>query len=82
MGMEAHPEGHRRWTLDVEGLCNGVIIAEPDAPFVDRWIQSYVNFNGDDWAEHSVRRPWVSYFDEEEEVWCRAVRWECGGWVL
>jgi len=60
MGMEAHPDDDRRYTLNVEGLCNAVIVSEPNSPFIDRWIQRYVNFDDNEWAEHSVRLPWVS----------------------
>jgi hypothetical protein len=68
MGMEPHPDSSRRWTLDVEGLCNGVIISEPNSPFLDRWIQSYVTFDGNEWAEHSVRKPWALARQHPEEI--------------
>jgi len=44
-----------------EGLCNAVILAEPEAPFLRRWHASYASFRarGKDefWCEHSVQVP-------------------------
>lgn len=57
MGMEASPDS-RRTALDPTGLCNAVIIAEPKAPFIDHWMRTYVTFDEDDWAGHSVEMPW------------------------
>jgi Glycosyltransferase sugar-binding region containing DXD motif len=46
---------------DGSGLCNAVILAEPDAPFLRRWLESYRSFRseGQDayWNEHSVKLP-------------------------
>lgn len=46
---------------DSSGLCNAVILAEADAPFLRRWLKSYQSFRseGEDtyWNEHSVRTP-------------------------
>jgi len=43
------------------GLCNAVIMAVPEAPFIRRWYQEYGTFRstGKDefWSEHSVQRP-------------------------
>ena len=43
------------------GLCNAVILAEPQAPFLKRWHSEYRTFrsNGHDiyWDEHSVQLP-------------------------
>lgn len=45
----------------ITGLCNAVILAEPQAPFLERWRSSYVSFRskGRDeyWDEHSVHVP-------------------------
>ncbi|BEI86792.1 hypothetical protein CcaverHIS002_0701380 [Cutaneotrichosporon cavernicola] len=57
MGMEASPDS-RRTEMQPTGLCNGVIIAEPHAPFIKNWLKTYVTFNGDNWAGHSVDKPW------------------------
>ncbi|CAG8496123.1 4693_t:CDS:2 [Cetraspora pellucida] len=39
-------------------LCDAVLIGRPFAPFLTRWIQSYKNFNDDDWSYHSVKVPY------------------------
>lgn len=39
------------------GLCNAVIISQPRAPFLRRWMESYTNFDGIVWAWHSVAVP-------------------------
>lgn len=39
------------------GLCNAVILAEKNAPFLQRWYGEYRTFNCDLWDEHSVRVP-------------------------
>lgn len=45
-----------------EGLANAVILAEQNAPFLDRWMSQYVSFRslGRDeyWDEHSVKIPY------------------------
>jgi hypothetical protein len=54
MGLEGQAERQ-------EGLCNGVILAEPGAPFLARWFDEYRSFRskGRDefWNEHSVKLP-------------------------
>lgn len=57
MGMEASPDS-RRTALQPTGLCNGVIIAEPHAPFIRNWLKTYVTFHESNWAGHSVDKPW------------------------
>src|SRR5581483_6850969 len=37
-----------------EGLCNAVILAEPGALFLRRWLDAYSNFDPADWNGHSV----------------------------
>lgn len=43
------------------GLCNGVILAEPNARFLHRWRETYRTFRSrgkdDFWSEHSVAMP-------------------------
>lgn len=43
------------------GLCNGVILAEPNARFLRRWRETYRSFRSrgkdDYWSEHSVAMP-------------------------
>ncbi|PHH65372.1 hypothetical protein CDD81_2476 [Ophiocordyceps australis] len=40
-----------------QGLCNGVILAKPGAPFVERWYRMYRDFDPTDWNYHSVLLP-------------------------
>lgn len=44
-----------------EGLCNAVVLAEPESEFISRWIAEYRSFRsrGRDeyWGEHSVKLP-------------------------
>jgi Methyltransferase domain/Glycosyltransferase sugar-binding region containing DXD motif len=46
---------------ELVGLCNAVILAEPNAPFLTRWYSKYKNFRsgGADpfWNEHSAKLP-------------------------
>lgn len=39
------------------GLGNAVILASRGAPFLQRWLDSYADFDADDWNRHSVRVP-------------------------
>lgn len=39
------------------GLCNAVILANKDSPFLKRWYDSYRGFDQSDWNRHSVRLP-------------------------
>jgi Glycosyltransferase sugar-binding region containing DXD motif len=39
------------------GLCNAVILAKPNAQFIQRWLEGYRTFSADDWNGHSVRLP-------------------------
>ena len=48
-------------TMGIEpgvGLCNAVIIAQPDADFLQRWFEEYRSFNGELWNHHAVVLPW------------------------
>lgn len=69
----AHPTvlGEERVSGKVVGLCNAVILAEANAPFLKRWHSEYRWFRskGHDnyWDEHSVRVPYElskSFSDE------------------
>jgi hypothetical protein len=55
-----HHECVMGWQGD-RGLCNAVVLAEPRAEFIDRWLDSYRTFRGKDketyWDEHSVLMP-------------------------
>jgi len=54
--------GEQRVDGNITGLCNAVILAEPDAPFLKRWHSEYRSFRSkghdDYWDEHSVRIPY------------------------
>lgn len=55
------PLRRKRCVMGVEagtGLCNAVILAAPQAAFLQRWWNAYRDFDGGRWNEHSVRRPW------------------------
>lgn len=53
-------------------LCNAVILAEPQAPFLKRWLAAYQDFRGKGpgkfWNEHSVVRPAMLASKHPEEV--------------
>ncbi|KZT54890.1 glycosyltransferase family 32 protein [Calocera cornea HHB12733] len=57
LGMEMSPDS-RRTALEPGGLCNAVIVARPEAPFLQRWLATYESFDGSVWAGHSVAKPW------------------------
>ncbi|CED82241.1 Glycosyltransferase, DXD sugar-binding motif [Phaffia rhodozyma] len=58
MAMEASPNSDRP-PLDPEGLCNAVILSRKGERFLERWLESYKDFDGGDWAGLSVRKPWA-----------------------
>jgi mannosyltransferase OCH1-like enzyme len=37
-----------------KGLCNAIIVARPQSTFVKRWLDSYEEFDHNQWADHSV----------------------------
>ena len=39
------------------GLCNAVILAQPQAPFIERWQAHYRTFDAQQWNHHSVVLP-------------------------
>jgi hypothetical protein len=53
-------------------LCNAVILAEPQAPFLRRWLESYCDFRGKGrdkfWNEHSVLRPAILANERPDEI--------------
>jgi hypothetical protein len=53
-------------------LCNAVILAEPQAPFLRRWLESYRDFRGKGrgkfWNEHSVLRPAMLANEHPNEI--------------
>jgi hypothetical protein len=50
------------------GLCNAVILARKGAPFLQRWLDAYTDFDEEDWNAHSVRLPARLAREHPEEV--------------
>ncbi|KZO94523.1 glycosyltransferase family 32 protein [Calocera viscosa TUFC12733] len=76
-GMEASPDS-RRTALEPGGLCNAVIVARKDAPFLNRWLATYESFDSSVWAGHSVAKPWelaLLYPRELTVLGTRAMFW-------
>jgi hypothetical protein len=52
----------RPFKVNIAGLCNAIMLAEPGAIFIEHWLESYKTFrsNGNDqyWGEHSVLLPY------------------------
>lgn len=40
------------------GLCNAIILAEPENEFIGYWFSQYENFDSKLWDTHSVQLPW------------------------
>ncbi len=63
------------------GTANAVVLARPNAPFLERWMERYRTFRGtasSNWNEHSVRLPYLlsrKYPDEITIVDYRAFFW-------
>lgn len=50
--------GTEKSNLQVEGLCNAVMLSEPNSAFVNVWIDDYLtNFQPEHWNFNSVVRP-------------------------
>jgi Glycosyltransferase sugar-binding region containing DXD motif len=73
-GLLGHATVLGKQILDgaVVGLCNAVILSEPEAPFLRRWHSEYRLFrsSGHDvyWDEHSVRIPYQLSIQFPDEV--------------
>jgi len=67
LAMEEH---WHKWASFWEpgGLCNAVIVAEPESPFLRRWLATYSSFDDNDWARHSVQLPWDMALAYPQEV--------------
>ena len=54
--------GEQRFDGKISGLCNAVILAEQQSPFLKRWFSEYKSFRSrgwdEYWDEHSVRVPY------------------------
>jgi hypothetical protein len=57
---------------DAKGLCNAVILAEPNAPFLKHWMETYHSFRstGHDefWNEHSVKMPKLLAAEHPDDI--------------
>jgi hypothetical protein len=52
----------KKFVLGIEpgvGLCNAVILSEPNAEFLSLWYNEYKTFDGNLWSYHSVQLPWI-----------------------
>lgn len=62
MGYEMKSDGV------IQGLCNAVIIAPPNAPFLHRWLAEYNNFSDEFWNRFSVQIPYKLSQSFNEEI--------------
>jgi hypothetical protein len=56
-------EGWSKW-----GLCNAVIIAKPNSPFIAKWLATYATFTNDEWGLHSVITPMRLASEHKDEL--------------
>lgn len=42
----------------ISGLCNAVIMSEPNSEFSNIWMKEYINFDPHNWNEMSVQKPY------------------------
>lgn len=70
--LHASVLGEERVDGEVVGLCNAVILAEAQAPFLSRWYSEYRSFRSkghdDYWDEHSVRIPYQLSREYPDEI--------------
>jgi hypothetical protein len=50
------------------GFGNAVIMAEKDSLFIERWLESYANFNSDHWNMHSVIMPFRVLYKRNKKL--------------
>jgi len=50
-------QGHTSNPLIPYGLCNAIILSEPQSEFIELWLSQYTNFNHQHWDAHSVQLP-------------------------
>ena len=62
MGIEMNPDGK------IDGLCNAVIMAKPFNSFLNRWLESYVDFIPTDWNQMPVRKPYQLFLDNPDGI--------------
>ena len=54
-------QGHTTNPTATYGLCNAIILAEPENEFIGYWLSKYENFDSKLWDTHSVQLPWKLY---------------------
>lgn len=54
-------QGHITNPQQPYGLCNAIILAEPENEFIGYWLSKYESFNHKLWDTHSVQLPWKLY---------------------
>jgi hypothetical protein len=54
-------QGHTTNPQQPYGLCNAIILAEPENEFIGYWLSKYESFNHQLWDTHSVQLPWKLY---------------------
>ncbi|XP_064647975.1 uncharacterized protein LOC135500430 isoform X2 [Lineus longissimus] len=69
-----------------DGLCNGVIISKPNAPFLRIWHSEYTTFDDNNWGYHSVMLPAIlakTYpgLIHTEEKSLHRPNWKEGEWM-
>lgn len=57
LGREADVDHQLGRNVQEESLCNALIMAEPGAPFVRRWMEETPAAFGDTWSGHSCQLP-------------------------
>ena len=57
MGIQGHTDN----PAVPYGLCNAIILAEPENDFIGYWFSKYESFNHQLWDTHSVQLPWKLY---------------------
>lgn len=49
--------GQEVYEYKFNGLCNAVVISEPNGVFINKWINEYKDFNSDVWNQFSTQTP-------------------------
>lgn len=53
----------------IEGICNAIMMTEPQSEFFKNWIDQYEeNFNSDGWGESSIHLPYKIYQENKNLV--------------
>lgn len=60
--------GLELWNGELTGLCNAVILAEKQHPFLSLWKDTFIDFNPDDWNKMACRKPLEVYLKDKALV--------------